>query len=162
MKSGRHLGQVEVHPGLARLHVAAGDQRAEVAEHDAAQHVQPGVGAHQQAAPVVLDRAGDRGADRRDRVALGRDQVEVVALAGADDPGLHALPQQHAVVRRLATAARVEGGPVQHDAASGSDARATVHVPLAQGRVGEVEPLGAAVPRDAHAPAPYGWQCGHQ
>ena len=117
LEVGRHLGQVEVHPGLARLHVAAGDQRAEVAEHHAAQHVQAGVGAHEQRAAVVLDRArapavptGGTGSPG------GRDQVEVVALAGADDAGLHALPEQHAVVRRLAAAARVEGRPVQHDA----------------------------------------------
>src|SRR5580704_1236722 len=39
-----HVGQVEVHPRGQRLHVAPGDQRPEVAEHHAAQHVQAGVG----------------------------------------------------------------------------------------------------------------------
>src|SRR5581483_6595576 len=41
----RHLGQVEVHPGLERLHVAAGDQRAEVAIDDACEQVHRRVGA---------------------------------------------------------------------------------------------------------------------
>ena len=47
----RHLGQVEVHPRLERLHVAAGDQGAEVAEHHAGEQVQAGVGAHQGGTP---------------------------------------------------------------------------------------------------------------
>ena len=53
----------------------------------------------------------------RNRVALGRDQVELVALAGADDAGAHAAPEQHALVRRLPTAAGIERRPVQHDPA---------------------------------------------
>ena len=110
------LGQVEVHPGGQRLHVAAGHQRAVVAEDDAAQHVQAGVRAHQRGPALVLDRAADRGARRRHRIAVGRDQVQVIALAGAGDAGLHAAPQQHALVRRLAAAAGVEGRPVQDDA----------------------------------------------
>jgi hypothetical protein len=111
----RQLGQVEVHPRGQRLHVAAGDQRAEVTEHHAAQHVQAGVRAHQRGPALVLDGAADRGAGRRQRVAFGRDQVQVVALARPLDPGLHPAPQQDAVVGRLAAAARVEGGPVKHD-----------------------------------------------
>src|SRR6185437_508440 len=63
-----HHRQVKVHPGAERLHVPAGDQRPVVAEHDPAQHVQPGVGAHQRGAPLVLHRAADRGARRRDGV----------------------------------------------------------------------------------------------
>ena len=52
---------------------------------------------------------------RRQRIALGRDQVEVVALAGAHDAGLHALPEQHAVVRRLARRrrGRTPSGPAR-------------------------------------------------
>ena len=124
LEARRHLGEVEVHPRRQRLHVAAGDQRAEVPEDDAAEHVQAGVGAHQRGAALVLDGAADRGAGRRQRVVLGGDQVQVVALAGADDAGLHAAPQQHSVVGRLATAARVEGGAVQHDPV-GPDASTT-------------------------------------
>ena len=113
----RHLGKVEVHPRLERLHVAAGDERAEVAEDDAGEQVQPGVGAHQRRTPVVVERALHRGSGRRDRVALGGDQVDVVGgLAGAGDPGLHAAPEQHAVVGRLAAAAGIERGAVEHDA----------------------------------------------
>ena len=154
LKSGGHLGEVEVHPGLARLHVAAGDQRAEVAEHHTAEHVQPGVGTHQPGAALVLHRADDLGAGRRQRVTLGGDQVGVVALAGADDPGLHALPQQHAVVRRLATAARVERRAVQHDALLGIGVQDRAR-PLAQGRVGKVEPVRPAMLCDAHDRAGY-------
>ena len=64
----------------------------------------------------VLDRAAHRRTDRRERVALGRHQLEIVALADADDAGLHAAPEQHAVVGRLPAAAGVEGRPVEHDA----------------------------------------------
>ena len=39
--------ELEVHPGRARLHVAAGDLRAEIAPDDAAQDVQRGVRPHQ-------------------------------------------------------------------------------------------------------------------
>ncbi len=91
-EAGGHLGQIEVHPGGERFHVPAGDQGTEVAEDHAAQHVQAGVGAHQGGAPAVVDRAAYRRAGRRQRVTLRRDQVEVVALAGADDVGLHAAP----------------------------------------------------------------------
>src|SRR5579859_2950698 len=111
-----HVRQVEVHPRGQRLHVPPGDQRPEVAEHHAAQNVQAGVGAHQRGAPVVLERAADRGAWWRQRVTLGRDQVQVVALARAGDAGLHPAPQQHAVIGRLAAAAGVERRPVQDDA----------------------------------------------
>src|SRR5580704_7501556 len=96
-----HVGQVEVHPRGQRLHVAPGDQRPEVAEHHAAQHVQAGVSAHQRGAPLVVQRPANGGAGRRQRVTLGRYQVLLVALARADDAGLHPAPQQHAVVGRL-------------------------------------------------------------
>src|SRR6185369_15484559 len=109
LEVGGHLGQVEVHPRLARLHVAAGHQRTEVAEYDATQHVQAGVRTHEEAPALILDGAGDLDPNRRQRVARLRDQIEVVALARARDPGLHAIPQQHAVIRRLAATARIEG-----------------------------------------------------
>ena len=66
---------------------------------------------------VVLDRAAHRRPDRRHRIALGAARsTQVVALADADDARLHAAPEQHAVVGRLAAAARVERRPVEHDA----------------------------------------------
>ena len=83
LEVGRHLGQVEVHPGLAGLHVAAGDQRPEVAEHHAAQHVQAGVGPHEHGAPARPRPRRSRScpAAAPGRPAAGM-QVEVVALAG--------------------------------------------------------------------------------
>ena len=135
----RHLGEVEVHPRGQRLHVAAGHQRAEVPEHHAGQQVQPGVRPHQRGPPVVVQRAPDRGAGRRQRIGLGRDQVELVRLAGAVDVGLHAAPEQYAVVRRLTATARVEGRAVQHDALG--PGRQHGRVPLAQGLVVEFEPV---------------------
>src|SRR5262249_18142367 len=109
------LGQVEVHPGQVWLHVAPGDQRAVIAVDDAAQHMQPRVGPHQRAAPFIFDRAANSGSRRRYRVAFRRDQVLLVALAYPDDAGLDAAPQEHAVVRRLAAAARVKRGTVEND-----------------------------------------------
>ena len=142
LKSGRQLGQVEVHPGLERLHAAAGHQRAEVAEHHAGEQVQRRVGAHQRGAPVVLDGAADGGAGRRQRVTLGGHQpLLAVRLAGVDDAGLDAAPQQHAVVRRLAAPAGVERGAVEHDPALAGGQHDGV--PLAQRGVVELEALGA-------------------
>ena len=82
--------------------------------------------------------------DRRHRVAVGGHQIEVVALDGAHDPGPDAAPQQHALVRRLTTASRVEGRPVEHDASLGVDPDDR-GVPLAQRRVGELEPVRVPV-----------------
>jgi hypothetical protein len=107
------------------------------------------MGAHQQRAALVFDRTGDGRADRRQRVALGRDQVRVVALARAHDAGLHALPEQHAVVRRLTPAARVERRLVEHDARLGIG-REHRALPLAQGRIGKIETVGTTVMRDTH------------
>jgi hypothetical protein len=140
--------QVEVHPRGQWLHVPPGDQRPEVAEHHAAQHVQAGVGAHQRGAPGVLDGAADGGARGRQRVTLGRDQVQVVALARAHDGGLHAAPQQHAVIGRLAAAARVERGPVQDDALRVG--REHGAVPLPQRLVVQFQPVRAPL-RLTHA-----------
>ena len=115
LEAGRHLGQVEVHPGLTGLHVAASDERAVVAEDGAAEHVQARVGAHQAAAPVVVDRPAHLHADGWDGVARRRNQEEIVALAGVDDTSLHTLPQEYALIRWLSTAAREERRPVQDD-----------------------------------------------
>jgi hypothetical protein len=40
LEVGRYLSQVEVHPGGQRLHVAAADERPEVAEHHSGEHMQ--------------------------------------------------------------------------------------------------------------------------
>ena len=137
--------QVEVHPRLQRLHVAAGDERTEVPEDDARQQVQPGVRAHERATPLVLQRAAHRGADRRQWVPLGRDQPQVVTFARAHDPGLHPAPEQDAVVRGLTATAGVERRPVQHDPLLRVD-REDDGIPRAQRLVRQLEPSGAAVP----------------
>ena len=77
--------------------------------------------------------------DRRQRVAFGRDQVEVVAFPDVGDAGLDPAPQQNAVVGRLAAAARIEGRLVQHDAVG--PGRQHDRVPVAQGLVVEFEPV---------------------
>ncbi len=114
--------------------------------------MKPRVGAHQQRPPVVLDGPTHGSAWRRHGIARSRDQVEVIALAGVDDPRLYALPHQHAMVGRLSTAARVEGGAVEDDASLavgliGPDDRA---VPVAQTRVEQVQPVRPAVMRHTH------------
>ena len=111
------------------------------------------MGAHQRGPALVFDGAADRGAGRRQRVAFGRDQVEVIALARADDPGLHAAPQQHAVIGRLAAAARIERRPVQDDALGvGREHRG---VPFPQRLVVQLEPVRAPL-RLAHGLPPIG------
>ena len=72
-----HRLELEVHPPRARLHVAAGDERAVVAPDDAAQGVQRGVRPHQRqtTGPVEIDleRVARPPADRRRRArARGR------------------------------------------------------------------------------------------
>ena len=92
LEARRHLGAGRSPSAPQRLHVAAGHQRAEVAEHHAGEHVQPRVRAHQRRAPLVVQRPAHRRARPAARVALGRDQVQLVALARADDPGLRRRP----------------------------------------------------------------------
>ena len=82
-----HPLELEVHPTRARLHVAAGHERAVVAPDDAAQRVQRGVGAHQgkPARPVEvhLDAIAECG-----RIsAIGFELVDDLAagLPGAPD-----------------------------------------------------------------------------
>ena len=151
------LGQVKVHASDERLHVAAGHQRAVVAEHDTAQHVQAGVGPHQRGAPLVLDRAPDRGSRRRHRVASAGIRYSSSPLLHPLDPGLHPAPEQHAVVGRLTAAAGVERRAVEHDPvlAGVEDGR----VPLAQGLVVKLEPVRAP---GSSAMAPVGAHVGHR
>jgi len=81
-----------------------------------------------------------------------REEHEVVALTDADDAGLHAAPQKHAVVGRLATAAGVERRSVQHDTGFVRLGSAVQDggVPLTQRLVGELEPMGAPMPLLVH------------
>ena len=80
----------------------------------AAQHVQPGMRAHEGGSPgsSTAPRTTCPGAER---ITVPGHQVEVVALARVHDAGLHTTPQQHPVVRRLTAAAGIEGRPVEHD-----------------------------------------------
>ena len=88
----RHPLELEVHATRARLHVAAGHQRAVVAPDDAAQGVQRGVGAHQRqpARPVEvdLDEVADAPAGRRHRArARGRSRHRPCARHGPSTIG---------------------------------------------------------------------------
>ena len=85
----------------------------------------------------------------RQRVAVERHQELVVAPPHVDDPRLDATPEQHAVIRWLAAAAGVEGRAVEDDPELGigvQDGR----LPLAQRRVGQLEPMGARRGRHAY------------
>ena len=93
----------------------------------------PPPGTSVQGAVEDARRTAHGGAGRRDRVGLVGDQVEVIGLAGAHDAGLHPAPQQHAVVRRLAAAARIEGRTVKHDPVRAGGQH--YGVPLAQGLI---------------------------
>ena len=103
--------------------------------------MQSGVSAHERRAPRVVDRALHRGAQRGQRVALSGNQPHVIGVARADDAGLHATPQEHAVVGWLTTTARVEGRAIEHDALLRVD-RHDCRGPLAQGGVLQLEPGG--------------------
>ena len=149
LEARRDFGQVEVEPCLAGLHVAAGDGHAVVPEHDAAQDVQAGMGAHQQAASLVVESAPNGRAHGRRRVVLVRHEPEVVVGPEADDAGLHTSPQQHTPVRRLAASTRVEGGAVEDDALVRIAGQHRA-VPLSQRLVVEFEPVGPAVVIVAH------------
>ncbi|MDX6429830.1 MAG: hypothetical protein QOE54_2196, partial [Streptosporangiaceae bacterium] len=56
-----------------------------------------------------------RGAGGRKRIALRRDQYQVVTLADPGDPGLHALPEQNSVIGRLTSATWIECGSIKDD-----------------------------------------------
>jgi hypothetical protein len=88
---------------------------------------------HKHGAPGVLDRAGDGSARWREGILIGGKKIEIVAFAGAHDPGLDPLPDKDSVIWRLPATARVERGTVQ-------DYPVSVGVqhgarPLAKGRV---------------------------
>ena len=115
----RHRLELEVHAARARLHVAAGDERAVVAPDDAAQRVERGVGAHQGEAPgpVEVDLERRR---RRPAVAVGRlqlvDDLAADLARRPDRPGpTVGRPQEQPAIGRLAAAARVEDRPVEDD-----------------------------------------------
>ena len=62
--------EFEIHPGAPGFHVAPGDLGIELPPHHGREHVEGGVGAHQQMAAVPVDRGRYRSADRRE-VAVG-------------------------------------------------------------------------------------------
>jgi len=141
LKPSGSWGRFKVHAGEPGLHVSAGHQRAVVAEHNAAEHMQAGVGTHQRGPAVVFEGAADGGPRRGYRVAFGRDQVQVIAFAGADDGCLQRRPR---AARRDPAAdrrRRVEGRAVKDDAVLAG--RQHGRVPLAQALVVEFEPVGA-------------------
>ncbi len=105
--------QLEIHPGRTGLHVASGHLGVEVAPDDRRERMESGMGAHQQ----VPARPVDLGLDRRSRRGgLTFDDVHRPASSphGVGDSYLAARPPDHAGVARLAAAARVEDGPVEH------------------------------------------------
>src|SRR5215469_2759260 len=99
--------------------------------------------AHERGTPIISHRATHCRASRGHRVAIGGYQVKVVAFPGPLDPGLYASPEQHAQVRRLTAATRVEGRPVKHDAVLAGMQHD--RVPLAQRLIGELEAVRTPV-----------------
>jgi hypothetical protein len=93
---------------------------------------------HEAGAAFVIEATVDACAGRRQGVSLGRQEVEVVTLARADDPSPDIAPQQHAVIGRLPAAAGIERGPVQNDALIGVSKQHS-GAPLADRGVVEVE-----------------------
>ena len=114
-----HPLELEVHPPRARFHVAAGHERAVVAPYDPTQRVERGVGAHQREAsrPVQVDL--QLVTDVRGITVAGFELVDDLAAdlaRTAHRPGASVGgPQEHAPIRWLAAAARVEDRPIEHD-----------------------------------------------
>ena len=112
-----HRLELEVHASGARLHVAAGDERAVVAPDDAAQGMQRGVGPHQgkAARPVEVDL--ELVADRRWLVLAGLELVDDLAAGLPRAPDRPRAPvgcaDDDAAIGRLAAAARVEDRAIQ-------------------------------------------------
>jgi trans-aconitate 2-methyltransferase len=77
-------------------------------------------------------------ARRRQRVSLGRQEIEIITLARTDDPRPDIPPQQHAVIGRLPATAWIERGPVQNDALIGVSEKHS-GAPFADRGVFEVE-----------------------
>src|SRR5215203_3643194 len=94
--------------------------------------------AHEAGAALVIEATMNACARRGQGVSLGRQEVEVVTLARADDPRPDIPPQQHAVIRRLSAAAGIERGLVQNDALIGVSEQHSSG-PLANRGVFEVE-----------------------
>ena len=107
--------EFEVHPGDPRFHVAAGHLGAEVAPDHRRQHVQGGVGAHQQVATVPVDGRRHLGPGRRRRTVEDVDHRSV-ALDGVGHRDRSPRPGQGSGVTGLAAATGVEDRPVEHDA----------------------------------------------
>ena len=81
-----HRVEVEVEAPFERLHVGAGDERAEVAEHHAGEQVQTRVRAHERRTPVVLDRTADGGGDGWQRVVVVRDETDWDVTPDQENP----------------------------------------------------------------------------
>src|SRR5690606_24542990 len=107
--------ELEVHPGLAGVHVSAGDLRPEVPPHHTRERMQGGVRAHDLVAPIPVDDAlhGSAGV----RQFIGLDDVDDLSFPahGVEDPQLPAVPADHPGVARLAASPGVEDGAVQDD-----------------------------------------------
>ena len=66
------------------------------------------MGAHQARAALIVKTTVDAHACWRQRVSLGRQQVEILTLTRTNDPSPDIPPQQYAVIGRLPTAAGIE------------------------------------------------------
>jgi hypothetical protein len=70
---------------------------------------------HETGASFVLDRAAYDRTRRWERVTLGGDETEVVALADPGDVSLDSLPQQDTKIGRLSSSAWIKCGSVEDD-----------------------------------------------
>jgi hypothetical protein len=73
------------------------------------------VGPHETGASFVLDRAPHDRTRRWERVALSRDETEIIPLANSGDVSLDSLPEQDAKIGRLSSSAWIKCGSVEDD-----------------------------------------------
>src|SRR5665811_806732 len=106
----------EVHASVVRLHVAAGDERLVVAEHDAAQDVQGGMHAHQRVAAIPVDRAGHRCASFGEWCGWIEEMDDVVTIALAAGNGIGGpIERERPMIGGLAATTGVERRAIEDD-----------------------------------------------
>src|SRR5919202_4259493 len=109
---GPLAGEGEVHPGTVGAHLTSRYLRSEPPPYHAGEDVQGRVVAHVRVSPIPVQLSAQFHDGLRDGVI--EDVDDTVSLAPrVHHPSADRTDAKSTVVRRLAPAARVEGGPVQ-------------------------------------------------
>src|SRR3712207_5199910 len=110
---GPLAGEREVHPGAVRAHLAARDPGVEVAPDHTREDVQRRVVPHVGESPLPLQRAPQIPHGIRDGLVHDVDYFSTLS-PHVHDHGVDGADAERSLVRRLAPAAGIEGGPVEY------------------------------------------------